>query len=54
MTLVADVFLEIPAPKNMVRQMPKKLSFRVALERQHAKWVNTLLQSECQHIYNIY
>ena len=46
MTLVADVFVEIPAPKNTVRQMSKKPCFRGHLDRQQVKWVETLLQSE--------
>ena len=54
MTLVADVFLEITVPKNMVRQMTKKPCFRGPLDRQHGKWVNTLLQSEWERPYNIY
>ena len=54
MTLVADVFLEIAAPKNMVSLMSKKLCFRGPLDRQQPKSVKTLLQSEWQHIYTIY
>ena len=54
MTLLADVFLEITVPKNMVRQMTKKPCFRGPLDRQQGKWVKTLLQSEWQHLYNIY
>ena len=46
MTLIADMFLEILAPKNMFRQMSKKLCFREPSDRQHGKWVETLLQSE--------
>ena len=46
MTLVADVFLEITVPKNMVRQMTKKPCFKGPLEKQHGKWINTLLESE--------
>ena len=46
MTLVADVFLEIAAPKNMVREMSKKPSFRGSVDRDHGKWVETLLQFE--------
>ena len=34
MTLVADVFLEITVPKNMVTQMSKKPCFREPLDRQ--------------------
>ena len=54
MNLVADVFLEITVTKYMVRQMSKKPCFRGHLERQQGKWVDTLLQSEWQHLYNIY
>ena len=46
MTLVADVFLEITVPKNMVRQMSKKQCFRGLLETEQRKRVNTLLESE--------
>ena len=54
MTLIADVFRKIPAPKNMVRLMSKKPCFRGPLGREHGKCVETLLQSEYQHLYNIY
>ena len=53
MTLVADVFPEILAPKNMVRSMSKKPCFGGHLDRQQGKWVNTLLQSKWQHPDNI-
>ena len=43
MTLVADVSLEIPAPKNMVRKPSKKPYFRGPLDRQQGQWVETLL-----------
>ena len=46
MTLVADVFKEILAPKIMVRLMCKRPSFRGPLDRQHGKWAETLQQSE--------
>ena len=52
--LIADVFREIAVPKNMFRKMSKKLCFRGPLERKHGKWVETLLQSEWQHLYNLY
>ena len=54
MTLIVDVFPEILASKNMVRQMSKKSCFRKPLDRKRGKWVETLLQSEWQHLYNIY
>ena len=37
MILVADVFPETPAPKNMARQMSKKPCFRRPLDRQQGK-----------------
>ena len=40
--LIADVFPEKLAAKNMVRQMSKKPSFRAPLDRQHDKWVDNL------------
>ena len=54
MTVIADVFQEILAKKNMVRKMSKKPCFRGPLQKQQGKWENTLLQSEPQHLYNIY
>ena len=54
MTLLADVFPEMLAPKNKVRQMSKKPCFRGPLEKQHGKWVKILFQSEREHLYNIY
>ena len=39
MTLILDVFLEIPAPQNMVRYMCGKPCFRGTLDRQHGKCV---------------
>ena len=54
MIIIANVFREIPAPKKMVRKMSKKPCFRAPLDRQHGKWVHTLLQSESQHLCNIY
>ena len=54
MTIIADVFPELPAPKNVVRSMSKKLCFTGPFDRQHGKWVETLLISERQHLYHIY
>ena len=42
MTLIADVFREIPAPKSNFRLISKKPCFRRPLERQQGKWVVTL------------
>ena len=46
MVLIADVFHEIPAAKNMVREMSKEPCFRGPLDREHGKSVETLFQSE--------
>ena len=46
MTLIADIFPEVPAPKNMVREMSKKPCFSGPLDRQHGKWLETMLQSQ--------
>ena len=54
MTLIADVFTELPAPKNVVRSMSKKLCFTGSFEKQHRKLLETLLQSEQQRLYHIY
>ena len=50
MTLIADVFPEAPVKKNVVRYLSKRLCFRGPLDRQHGKLVETLLQSEWQHL----
>ena len=50
MTLIADAFPEIPAPKNMVREMSKKAGFRGPLDREYGKSVETMFQSELEHL----
>ena len=42
MTLVADVFVEKPAPTNMFKYMSKKPCLRKPLDRQQGKWAETL------------
>ena len=54
MTLLANIFLEIPVPKDMLRYMSKKPFFRGPLDRQQGKWVEKWLQSKYQHPCNIY
>ena len=54
MTLLANIFLEIRAPKDMLRYMSQKPCFRGPLDKQQGKWVGKRLQSEYQHPYNIY
>ena len=53
MILIADVFPKFRALKNVVRKVPKKQCFRGPFERQHKKWVQTLLQSEQRHLSHI-
>ena len=52
--LIADVFQNVKAPQHVVRQMSKNSFFMVPFNRQHGKWVETLLESERQHLYHIY
>ena len=42
MTLIADVFLELLVPINIVRQMSEKPCFRGPLDKQLDKCVKTL------------
>ena len=54
MILTADVFPQLPALKNLVRSTSKKLCFTGPFDRQDGKCVETLLQCQTQHLYNIY
>ena len=54
MTLISDVFLELQAPKNLVRSMSKKLCITGHFDKQHSKWVEKLLQYDRQDLYNIH
>ena len=53
MTLIADLFLKLRTPENVVRYMSKKSRFKGLFDREHGKRVQTLLQSEQQHRYHI-
>ena len=53
MTLIADLFLKLHTPENVVRYMSKKSRFKGPFDRQHGKRVQTLLRSERQHGYHI-
>ena len=53
-TLIADVFLRLRTPKNVVTWMFKKLRFRLPFEKQHGTPVPTLFQSERQNMCHIY
>ena len=53
MTLIADLFPKLRAPKNMLRYMSKKSRFKGSFDRQHGKRVQRLLRSDPQHRYHI-
>ena len=53
MTLIADLFLKLRTPENVVRYMSKKSRLKGPCDRQHGKLVQTLLPSGQQHCYHI-
>ena len=53
MALIADVFLILRTPKNVVRYMSEKSFFRGPFDKQHGKLAQTLLQFERQHRYHV-
>ena len=53
MTFIADLFAKLRTPKNVVRYMYKKSHFKGPFDRQHGKWVQTLLRSGSQDRYHI-
>ena len=46
MTVIADVFPEIPAPKKMLGKISKRPCFRGSIDREHGKSAETMFQSE--------
>ena len=54
MTLIADLFLKLRTPQIVARYMSKKSRFKGPFDKQHGKWVQTLLRSGTQHCYHIY
>ena len=53
MSFIADLFVKLRTPKNVVRYMSKKSRFKGSFDWQHGKRVQTLLRSESQHGYHI-
>ena len=43
MTIIADLFMKLRNPENVVRYMSKKSRFKGPFDRQHGKRVQTLL-----------
>ena len=54
MTLIAEVFLKLQTPKNMVTSMSKKSRFKGSFAKQHGKRAQTLLKFAWQNLYHIY
>ena len=54
MTVIAYVFPKLRTSKYVVREMHKKSRFRRPVDRQHGKRVETLIQSQRQHLYHIH
>ena len=54
MTLVADVFPKLRTLKHVIRYLSRMSRFKGPFEIPHAKWAETRLQSERQHLYHIY
>ena len=53
MTLVEALFPNLQTPKSVDRSMSKKPRLRGTFEKQHGKWVQTLLKSERKDLYQI-
>ena len=53
MTFIADLFVKLRTPKNVVRYMSKKSRSKGPFDRQHGKRAQTLLRSGSQHRYHI-
>ena len=53
MTFIADLFVKLRTPKNVVRYMSKKSRFKGPFHRQHGKRDQTLLRSESEETYHI-
>ena len=54
MSLIAEFFTKLRAPKNVFKYICKMSRFKGHFDRQHGKRVQTLLRFERQHRYHIY
>ena len=54
MTLITHVFPKSYIRKNVDNSMSKNTRLIGPFEKQHAKWAQTLLKSERQHLHHIY
>ena len=53
MTLIADLFVKLRTPKNMVKYVSKMSRFRGPFKKTHGKGDQTLFESEQYHLYHI-
>ena len=53
-TLIANLFLKLPTPKNVFKQMSKNSRFRGTFNKQHGKGDQKMLKSERHQFYNIH
>ena len=54
MSLIADVFSKLRTPKNLIRSIPNKSTFKGSLEKQDSKCTQTLLKRQGQLLYHNY
>ena len=54
MTLIAAVSSQLTAQKQVVRSISRKSCFRGPFDKTHGNSVETLLESDRNHLYNIY
>ena len=53
MTLIADLFVKLRTPKNMVKYVSKISRFRGPFKKTHGKGNQTLFEFEQYHLYHI-
>ena len=53
MTLIADVFPQLPSPKKVIRWMSVKSRFRGQFQNKHDKRAQRLLKSAQRYLYHI-
>ena len=54
MTVIAYLFTEIHAAKNIVTEMSQQSCFKGPLDRQEGKWVKTIEHAEWKNLYHIF
>ena len=54
LVLIGYGFLKLETPKDLGRQMSKKIPFKTPFDSQHAKGCKTQLKSAAKHFYHIF